>query len=74
MGNIGAQMQKPTGILIDIEKQEATLLIQLIETLFKDWYVAKHERQQRLKSIQKTTTKKEEQKAEKFLKFIEEDL
>ena len=62
MGNIGAHMQKPTGIFIDIEKDEADLLIQLIETLFKDWYVAKNERQKRLASIQKITAKKEEQK------------
>ena len=62
MGNIGAHMEKPTGILIDIEPQEATLLIQLIETLFKDWYVARNERQQRLKSIQEVTIKKEQQK------------
>ena len=62
MGNIGAHMEKPTGILIDIEPEEATLLIQLIETLFKDWYVARNERQQRLKNIQAITTKKEQQK------------
>ena len=62
MGNIGAHMEKPTGILIDIEPEEAELLIQLIETLFKDWYVARNERQQRLKNIQAITTKKEQQK------------
>lgn len=62
MGNIGAHIKKPTGILIDIEPEEATLLIQLIETLFKDWYVARNERQQRLKNIQAITKKKEQQK------------
>lgn len=59
MGNIGSHMEKPTGILIDIEPEEATLLIQLIETLFKDWYVARHERQQRLEEIKKITIQKE---------------
>ena len=34
MGNIGAHMEQPTGMLIDIKPEEATLLIQLIETLF----------------------------------------
>lgn len=65
MGNIGAHMEKPTGILIDIEPEEATLLIQLIETLFKDWYIARNERQQRLKNIQAITKKKKQQKAVK---------
>ena len=62
MGNIGSHMEKPTGILIDIEPDEATLLIQLIETLFKDWYVARYERQQRLKKIQDITIQKEQLK------------
>lgn len=60
MGNIGSHMEKPTGVLIDIEPEEATLLIQLIETLFKDWYIARHEKQQRLKEIQEITIKKEQ--------------
>ena len=63
MGNIGAHMEQPTGILINIEPEEATLLIQLIETLFKDWYVTRQERQQRLKNIQAITTKKEQKKS-----------
>ena len=62
MGNIGAHMKIQTNILIDIEPEEATLLIQLIEPLFKDWYVARNERQQRLKDIQEITIKKEQQK------------
>ena len=62
MGNIGAHMEKPTGILIDIEPEEAKLLIQLIETLFKDWYIARNERQERLKAIQAISAKKEQQK------------
>ena len=63
MGNIGAHMEQPTGMLIDIKPEEATLLIQLIETLFKDWYVTRHERQQRLKDIQAITTKKIQKKS-----------
>lgn len=62
MGNIGAHMEKPTGILIDIEPEEATLLIQLIETLFKDWYVAKHKRQQSLNKIKEATMQKEQKR------------
>ena len=62
MGNIGAHMEQPAGMLIDIEPEEASLLIQLIETLFKDWYAAKHEGEQRLKKIRESADKKERQK------------
>ncbi len=63
MGNIGAHMEKPTGMLIDIEPNEAHLLIRLIEALFNDWYVTRYDRQQRLKNIQAMTTKKEQKKS-----------
>ena len=77
MGNIGAHMEQPTGMLIDIEPNEATLLIQLIETLFKDWYVARYERQQNLKNIQEITTTKVQQKnnrADKIRPIKEKEL
>lgn len=51
IGNIGAHMEKDINLIVDVEPQEAELLIGLIEILFKDWYVAKHERQQHLESI-----------------------
>ena len=57
MGNISAYMEKPTGILIDIEPENAILFTQLIKTLFKNWYIARNERQQ---SIQAITIKKEQ--------------
>ncbi len=58
MGNIGAHMKEPTEMLINIEPNEAHFLIQLIEVLFKDWYVTRYDRQQRLKNIQAIATKK----------------
>jgi len=51
IGNIGAHMEKDINLIIDVEPKEAQLLIGLIEILIKDWYVAKHERQQHLESI-----------------------
>lgn len=44
IGDIGAHMDKFVDQIVDIEPDEAELLIELIETLFKDWYVQKHER------------------------------
>lgn len=52
IGNIGAHMEKDVNIIVDIEPIEAQLLIQLIEDLFLTWYVARHEREERLKQIQ----------------------
>lgn len=37
--------------------------VKLIETLFKDWYVAREERQKNLKNIQEITINKAQKKA-----------
>lgn len=51
IGNIGAHMEKDINLVIDVEPQEAQLLIGLIGILIRDWYVARHERQQHLAEI-----------------------
>jgi hypothetical protein len=51
VGNIGAHMEKDINLIIDVEPKEAKLLIQLIELLFMEWYIHKHERELKLKSI-----------------------
>jgi hypothetical protein len=51
IGNIGAHMEKDINLIIDVDSDEARLLIELIETLFEEWYVARHERQQRMSKI-----------------------
>lgn len=51
IGNIGAHMEKDINLIIEVEPQEAQLLIGLIEFLIKDWYIAKHEKQKHLESI-----------------------
>lgn len=51
IGNIGAHMEKDINTIVDVEPQEAKLLIALIEVLLKDWYIARHERQQQLQAI-----------------------
>ena len=62
MGRIGAHMKEPTSMLVDIDPGEATLLVELIEMLFKDWYIARNERQQRLNKIKETTMQKEQKR------------
>lgn len=65
VGNIGAHMEKDINLVIDVEPEEAGLLIELIETLINDWYINRFERQQRLQSI--IQIKEEKEQAKKVL-------
>lgn len=58
IGNIGAHMEKDIDVIVDVEPEEAQLLIGLIEMLIKDWYVAKHEREERMKALVATAAAK----------------
>ena len=63
IGNIGAHMEKDINVIVDVDPAEATTLIALIEMLFKEWYVARKNRENtlaRLKAIadQKNVDKK----------------
>lgn len=62
VGNIGAHMQEDINLIIDIDPKEAALLIELIEILIEDWYVNRHEREEKLKAIKKLGEQKKPQK------------
>ena len=51
IGNIGAHMEKDINIIVDVDPDEADLLIQLVETLLCEWYIAREERQKRMGAI-----------------------
>lgn len=53
VGNIGAHMEKDVNLIVDIEPNEAKLLIQLIETLLRDWYIAREQRKSYLEALVK---------------------
>lgn len=59
VGNIGAHMEEDVNLIVDIEPNEAELLINLIETVLKDWYIACHERESRLKALAELGAEKE---------------
>ncbi|ENJ1753086.1 DUF4145 domain-containing protein [Vibrio parahaemolyticus] len=63
IGNIGAHMEKDINLIIDVEPQEASLLINLIETLINDWYVVREERKQRLEAIVGVADNKQQAKS-----------
>jgi hypothetical protein len=64
IGNIGAHMEKDIDLIIDVEPQEAGLLIGLIEMLIKEWYIVRHERQEQLKALVKLADDKKQLKAQ----------
>ncbi len=62
VGNIGAHMEKDVNVIIDVEPEEAELLIWLIETLFEEWYVERHTREEKMKKISAIARQKAEAK------------
>jgi len=62
IGNIGAHMEKDVDLIVDVDPDEASQLINLIEILIKDWYITKHEREKSLQSIVELGKAKESQK------------
>jgi hypothetical protein len=44
LGNIGAHMEKDINVIVDVDPNEAELLIGLIERLLEDWYIAREKR------------------------------
>ena len=59
IGNIGAHMEADINVIVDVDPDEADLLIGLIETLIADWYIARHNRQQRMAKIKALSEEKQ---------------
>jgi hypothetical protein len=62
VGNIGAHMEKDIDLIVDVEPNEAELLIGLIETLINDWYIEREERKSRLRQIKEMAEQKDKDK------------
>ena len=62
IGNIGAHMEKDVNTIVDIEPNEATQLLKLIELLIDKWYIARHDEEQLLKDVVKIKDNKQNQK------------
>lgn len=61
VGNIGAHMERDINLIIDVESNEAQLLIELIEQLVDDWYVQRHNREERMQKVKKMAEDKKQQ-------------
>ena len=62
IGNIGAHMESDVNLIIDIDPNEARLLIRLIELLIDEWYVARFKRQKLFSNISSVKDEKENQR------------
>lgn len=62
VGDIGAHMEKSVDTIVDVEPEEADLLVSLIESLIEDWYVERYSREQRNQSVRDMVARKREAK------------
>jgi hypothetical protein len=51
IGNIGAHMEKDINVIVDVEPEEAGLLVGLIEVVLEEWYVHRHEREEHMQKV-----------------------
>lgn len=65
IGNIGAHMECDVNTIIDIEPNEAKLLIKLLELLFNEWYVDEPEKNMLLSTINNINQEKQSQRNHK---------
>ncbi len=61
IGNIGAHPEK-TGLILEVEPNEAELMIKLIEFFIENWYVKKHEQDEMLNAIKQVACNKKQEK------------
>ena len=58
IGNIGAHMEKDINVIVDVDTGEAQILIELIESLFQEWYIERHKRQERFARVKEIAEEK----------------
>jgi hypothetical protein len=51
LGNIGAHMENDINVVVEVDPEEAKLLIELVETLLKEWYLGREERKKRMDAV-----------------------
>ncbi len=59
LGNIGAHMEKDINVIIPVDPHEAQILIDLIEILFEEWYVAREKRWSKFAALKATAEEKQ---------------
>lgn len=62
IGNIGAHMEKDIDLIVDVDPEEAGMLIDLIEMMLEEWYIHRHERGLKMQKIIDAADSKKEMK------------
>ena len=62
IGNIGAHTEADINVIVDVDPDEAQVLIELVEALFEEWYVAAEARKKRLDQIKSIAATKADEK------------
>lgn len=62
VGNIGAHMEKDVNLIIDVAPDEAEQMIAILELLFQEFYVARHNRADRLARMKEIADTKKAEK------------
>jgi uncharacterized protein DUF4145 len=63
VGNIGAHMEKDINVIVDVDPDEASKLIGLVELLIGDWYILREQRRAKLGEIVEIGKAKKDAKA-----------
>jgi len=63
IGNIGAHPERDTSLIVDIEPDEANTLIEFIELLIDEWYIAREKRKELLARIPEISAEKKNVKS-----------
>jgi Domain of unknown function (DUF4145) len=62
IGDIGAHMEADTNVITDVDPDEAHVLIELVELLFSEWYIATENRKKRLRHLKEISGDKKQRK------------
>lgn len=63
IGNIGAHPERDPTVIVDIEQGEASEMIDLIEVLIEETYVARHERDATINRVKEIAERKESERS-----------
>ena len=55
-------MEEDINLIIDVDPEEAQKLLELIEMLVEEWYIAKQKRKERTQKVIEVAVSKEEKK------------
>jgi hypothetical protein len=62
VGNIGAHLEADINVIVDVDPDEAKLLIELVETMIEETYVRREQRRIRLQHVKILADEKEQQR------------